>query len=378
MHLTSQPLFSRAWISAAVLALGMLSSTSAHADTPNLPTGKVIPLGKSAVDMALSKDQRRLWVTDNDANSVTEIDLLSQQATRTFAEKLKFNPNDGCSHNFCRGIGASGVVAAPDESAIFVSSWREDSVSKLSLADGKVVWTTKVQRYPQDMVISADGQTLWVFNLVSNTLSSLNAETGKPIGKPLKLEGGSAKGMPFGRPIALMLSADGRSIYASSVITDSLDQFDTLSFRKTGRIEPGSPFDLALDPEPSIVWAQYSDGLLAFSTHDNRPIHAYHYCRNLHSYEFARAEQQPWLAITLPEEKLAMVVHRDTGLLTHVFRTGEWPMQLEFINHDQQLLVLNSGENSSVSMFDLTAPNPVQTYVEQQGELFCKPEESLR
>lgn len=379
-------------VCAAALALGALIACStvaastqvgasavapARPPTPAAPVaGRQVPVAQGLAGMAFTPDGQRVLVTSNADNTLSEVDLPSGQVLRVWHDKVKIRTNDGCLDNFCRGAGAVGVVVSKDGRTAYVTSMREDAVSRLDLDKPQSTWATKVQRFPQSISLSPDGQTLWLFNLVANSISSVSTQNGKLTGKHIVLEGGSAHGLPFGRPASLALSADGSRLFVTSGLADAMDVYDTRTRLRVARTTPGAPFSIATDPLANQVWTQHSDGLLVFDGQTLQAKKAMHYCRDLTSYHFALSADGQYLAISLPEENLALVVEREGGLLTHALRTGDWPAQLAFTPDSRQLVVLNGGEQGGgLSILDMQATIDMAPYLAEAGELFCRPEE---
>lgn len=361
-------------------ASAQASASAAAPARPAAPAapvaGRQVPMGQGLAGMAFTPDGQRLLVTNNDDNTLSEVDLASGKVLRVWRDKAKIQTNDGCPHNFCRGAGAVGVTLSQDGRTAYVSSMRADAVSRVDLDKDNSTWVTKVQRFPQDITLSPDGQTLWVLNLVGNSISSVNAQSGKLTGKHIVLQGGHAENLPFGRPASMALSADGGRLFVSSELADAMDVYDTRTRRRVARATPGTPFHIAFDPLTKQVWAQYSDGLLAFDSQTLKAQKAMRYCRNLKSYHFAFSADGQYLAISLPEEKLALVVEREGGLLTHALRTGQWPLHLAFTPDSRQLVVLNTGEQGGLSILDMQTPMDIAPYLAEAGELFCQPQEA--
>jgi len=358
-------------------ALPEAPATPAPAPAPALPfapvEGRVIAIGKGATRLTFSSDGRLAYVTDNEANALSEVELATGKILRVIRDAAPVKTNDGCPHNFCRGIGAVGIALSSDDRAAYVTSMRTDAVSRVDLASGRITWSTKVQRFPQPVAVSPDGQQVWLYNLVANSISTVNAKTGARIGKPIVLQGGSAAFLPFGRPVGFAMSPDGKRVYVSSALASALDVYDTRTRKRVGRTEPGSPWAIAVDRSAHEVWALYSDGLLSFDPVTLEARNAMRYCRDLKAYRFALSGDGRHVAVSLPEEDVVLVAARESGLLTHAFRTGHWPLDVTFTPDSRQLVALDSDEQGGLSIFDLGAPMNLDRYLDEAGELFCRP-----
>jgi DNA-binding beta-propeller fold protein YncE len=348
---------------------------AAKAALPSAPlTGRTVRVGAGTAGMAFTADGSRAFVTDSEANTLSEVELATGRVLRVIGDSVPISKKGGCPHNTCRGVGAVGVALSADETSAFVTSMRIDSVSRIDLSSGRTVWSAKVQRYPKQLALTPDGRQVWVFNLVGNSISSVDAATGKAIGKPLLLQGGDAGGLPFGRPVGFALSPDGHRAYVGSDFARAMDVYDTRTRKLVGQAEPGSPWSVKVDADGKQVWAQFSDGLVVFDAETLEARKAFRFCRQLTSYRMALSPDGRHVALSLPQEQVALVASRDTGLLTHVFRTQDWPLELAFAPDGRRLVALDGGEEGGMSVFDLDTPMNLDSYLTEAGELFCRPE----
>jgi DNA-binding beta-propeller fold protein YncE len=360
-------------LSKLFLALLCLSLSVAQAVEVVPQSGRAIEVGPSVTGIAVAKDNNRVFVTDNKANTLSEIDLSEGRVVRVVQDEPLPESKDGCFDNFCRGVGAVGVAVSADGSSAYVTSLKKDSVSRVDLKEGKVLWSTLVQRFPQNVLLSPDEKTVWVFNLVGNSISSIDAETGAKIGPSTVLEGGNAGSLPFGRPVGFALSTEGDFMYVSSAHVDALDVYSTKTRQRVHRIAGGAPFDLRFDQKNNEVWALYRDGLVAFDASTNEAIRGMRYCGPVKAYQFALSPDGQYVALTLPEEEKVLLASRETGLLTHVFETGKWPSEVVFSSNSKQLLTVNSSDKEGVSVFDLGVSLSMQPHLGTVSELFCMP-----
>lgn len=370
---------------AGALAQGAASAAaqaaSAAASAPAPMSGRRLPVGPGSAGLAVSADGRRVFVTDNTLDALDEVDLDTARLLHAVRGPLAVDTKDGCPDNFCRGVGAVGVALSPDGRYAYVSSMRPDSLSKVDLAAARVLWSRPVQRFPQEVAVSPDGRQVWTFNLVANSISTLDAATGAPAGRPIALQGGSARGRPFGRPAGFALSPDGKRLYVTSGLTQSLDVYDTRTRRRTGRSELGEPWTIRA-AAGGQVWAQYEDGLVAFDGASLEPARALRYCRELTSYQFALSPDGQRVALSLPREGAVLVADLGTGLLTNAYTTRRWPRALAFTPDGRRLVALDgagpeAGDDTTdadgAAVFDLDDHAGLAAFLAQSGELFCQP-----
>jgi YVTN family beta-propeller protein len=74
-----------------------------------------------------------------------------------------------------------GIAISPDQKTIWVTSLLSNSVSVFSLADLKLLTTIPVGRGPDWMTFLPDGSKCYVSNAGSNTVSAIDAATRKEL-----------------------------------------------------------------------------------------------------------------------------------------------------------------------------------------------------
>ena len=141
----------------------------------------------------------RLWVTNPDAATVTRIETAT-----------------GRAKTIRTGAQPAGVAAGED--AVWVANAGTQTVSRLT-DDGETVETFRVRGEPRGIVVL--GGTVWAGLLDASAVEPLDAETGRPLGRPVPL------GVP---PTKLAVAGD--SVYAVSADPGSL-----------ARVRPGSQAD---------------------------------------------------------------------------------------------------------------------------------------
>ena len=342
---------------------------------PEIPAGTRIAVGRGPADMIFSADGKNLYVTENDDNTVAIIDVPGAHVLRRIGDSSQPPAaEDGCMDNFCRGKGATGVAVDRDQHRAYVSSWEINALTAFDLRNGQVLWSTALQRFPQTVLLTPDGTQAWTFNLVANSISVVNAATGATLGEVIALEGGDARYLPFGRPLAFAMTPDGRHVYAGSVHSNSIDVFDVAKRSRRARIDSGeAPHDLAVDAVTGNVVALFSDGVVEYDRQKLAPLRAYRFCGEMTAWNIALSTDGRSMALTFPKQAIAMVVERNTGLLTHVFHTDDWPSKAAFSPDSHRLAVLNAGKTPSVSLLDVHARMALEPLRSQISELFCQP-----
>ncbi|WP_244098361.1 rhomboid family intramembrane serine protease [Burkholderia ambifaria] len=189
--------------------------------------GTVVPVGKWPYAMVLGASGKRLYVTDNDRNTLVVVDVERQAVVRTIAGEPFATGLDGCPGNMCRGRGASGVYVSPDERYAYVASMREGGLARIDLNSGAIVDGVTLGRFPRAIVASASNDRLYVLNSVDDTISVVSLAHWPQVIATLRLGDHDASGVEFGRALSMWLSPDGRRLYAYAMQKGAIVAFDT-------------------------------------------------------------------------------------------------------------------------------------------------------
>ncbi|WP_233465784.1 rhomboid family intramembrane serine protease [Burkholderia ambifaria] len=201
-----------------------------HRPTPvsaEQAAGTVVPVGKWPYAMVLGASGKRLYVTDNDRNTLVVVDVERQAVVRTITGEPFATGLDGCPGNMCRGRGASGVYVSPDERYAYVASMRENGLARIDLNSGAIVDGVTLGRFPRAIVASASNDRLYVLNSVDDTISVVSLAHWPQVIATLRLGDHDASGVEFGRALSMWLSPDGRRLYAYAMQKGAIVAFDT-------------------------------------------------------------------------------------------------------------------------------------------------------
>ena len=189
--------------------------------------GTVVPVGKWPYAMVLGASGKRLYVTDNDRNTLVVVDVERHEVVRTITGEPFATGLDGCPGNMCRGRGASGVYVSPDERYAYVASMRENGLARIDLNSGAIVDGVTLGRFPRAIVASASNDRLYVLNSVDDTISVVSLAHWPQVIATLRLGDHDASGVEFGRALSMWLSPDGRRLYAYAMQKGAIVAFDT-------------------------------------------------------------------------------------------------------------------------------------------------------
>jgi len=150
-------------------------------------------LYKSPIQMALSRDGRRLFVTCENSGEVLVIDT----AARKVVTGMKTGGNP------------FGVALSPDESRLYISNRWDDNVSVVNVASMEVIARIPVGDDPHDLATDETGKYLFVANLGTDDVSVIDTTDFREI---KRLEAGRS---PFG----IAFSPDHRFLYVSGQLS---------------------------------------------------------------------------------------------------------------------------------------------------------------
>lgn len=112
--------------------------------------------------LAITKDGTKLYVTCEASRTIGEIDVATQKIARTF----KLNVDN-----------AHMLAISPDEKWLFVTSQWDNNVTIIDLAKGTTRKTIATGAGAEGVTFTPDGKEAWVVNRVWQTLAIINMET---------------------------------------------------------------------------------------------------------------------------------------------------------------------------------------------------------
>lgn len=119
-----------------------------------------------------------LYYTETEKNAVYRFNLVSFKEQLIYQYALA-DDESGCMHNMCRGVGATDVVLGRDGQIIYVASLDYDQVFAIDLNTKQVLQKFKVERYPRKLLLDKQGENLYVYNGVGNSISRIQLKSGK-------------------------------------------------------------------------------------------------------------------------------------------------------------------------------------------------------
>lgn len=119
-----------------------------------------------------------LYYTETEKNAVYRFNLVSFKEELLYQYALA-DDESGCMHNMCRGVGATDVVLRHDGQIIYVASLDYDQVFAIDLKTKQILQKFKVERYPRKLLLDQQGENLYVYNGVGNSISRIQLKSGK-------------------------------------------------------------------------------------------------------------------------------------------------------------------------------------------------------
>ena len=128
------------------------------------------PVGGRPRSIAFSPDGTRAYVTDELQGAVTEMDGRTHKVLRTFSLPGK-------------APKPMGVVVSPDGSKVYVTTGREGTLVAIDAASGAVGAPLAVGQRPWGLAISVDGKRLFTANGPSGDMTIVDTATMRVTGK---------------------------------------------------------------------------------------------------------------------------------------------------------------------------------------------------
>lgn len=151
------------------------------------------------------------------------------------------------------GSTPTGIVASPDGSGVWVANAGSNSLSLIDAATGRVTRTIAVPVSPVELAIAADGRTLYVSPPLPVGVLPVDTVSGA-VGAPIA-------GTGDGRAIPLALSPDGRELYRPNHEAGTVSVIDTTTNSVVGAVPTGGkPFSVAFAPDGTRAYVTDDDG----------------------------------------------------------------------------------------------------------------------
>jgi YVTN family beta-propeller protein len=239
-------------------------------DTATLKLTRVLKSGSDPEQFDLSRDGKRLYISNEDSAQVTVLDTTNGAIVATIPI----------------GHEPEGVRVAPNGKWVIVTSETDSTVSIVDTTSLKVLKAAPVGTRPRDLAFTPDSKTIFVSAEGDASLSRVPIPAGEPVTRVLQLHkearpmgvvfdpvrkriymstgrGGTIavaeqegdgekllKEIPVGaRPWGIALSRDGRRLYTANGSSNDITVVDTSSLSVLKKIPVGKgPWGVVVDP----------------------------------------------------------------------------------------------------------------------------------
>jgi YVTN family beta-propeller protein len=162
-------------------------------DTATLKLTRVLKSGSDPEQFDLSRDGKRLYISNEDAAQASVLDTTSGAIVATIPT----------------GHEPEGVRVAPNGKWVIVTSETDSTVSVVDTTSLKVLKTVPVGMRPRDMAFTPDSKTIYVSGEGDASLSRVPIPAGEPVTRVLQLR-------KEARPMGVVFDAKRMRIYMST------------------------------------------------------------------------------------------------------------------------------------------------------------------
>ena len=241
--------------------------------------------------IAVTPDQRNLYVTEPTANTVAVINVATNAVTAVIPvgnapEYVKVTPNGNFAYvtNYFSntvsvistasntvvttipvGNNPGGIAIDPSGTLVYVSNAGSNSLSLISTATNSVTATINGIASPGDTEMSPNGLFIYLVNeLGTDSVTVINTANDKVTAT-----------IPVGSfPVALAISPDGSLAYVCNFVDGTVSVIDTATNTVTATVSAGGPGDGAVEvtPDGTSAYVLNQNNITVLSTATNQPV----------------------------------------------------------------------------------------------------------
>jgi YVTN family beta-propeller protein len=209
------------------------AQTPVSADSPMAAVLATVPAGRGAWSVAVSEPLRRAYVTNRDEDTVTVVDLLTNQVVATL-------PMGSGPHNLAVDGAANRVYVT-----LHGGAERGNAVAVVDAADGRLLATWPTGPFPAALALNSLAGRLYVQNEGDSTLTVLDTRSGAEL---------TRLSMP-GILTDLAVSSGSGRVYAPNWIVNTLVTVDGQTNTVAGQAPLGPmPWRVAVNPRTERVY----------------------------------------------------------------------------------------------------------------------------
>lgn len=198
-------------------------------DTTSDTVAATIKVGNDPYGVAVTKDGKKVYVTDYKAYKVSAIDTTTNKVTSTVPV----------------GKTPVGVAVTPDGKKTYVANEADNTVSVIDTATNKAKTTVKVGSNPYGISVAPDGKKVYVTNSGGSTVSIVDTTTNKVTS--------TISGLSY--PGGITINPTGTAVYVSSGNANVVYVIDTATNKVKAKIGVGkTPVGVAVSPDGTKVY----------------------------------------------------------------------------------------------------------------------------
>ena len=206
-------------------------------DVATLTVADHIPTGPSPEMFALSRDEKALYVSNEEGSSVQEISIADKIILREIAT----------------GAEPEGIASSADGRTLYVTSEVTDMVHVIDARVGAVTDNIVVGTRPRRLLLLPDGKELWVSNELSGQVSVIDRTTNR-VSVTLDFLPPGFRQVDV-TPVGMTMTRDGKSAIVALGRANHLAFVDTATKKVEDYVLVGSrAWGVALSPDEKTLY----------------------------------------------------------------------------------------------------------------------------
>lgn len=208
---------------ARIYVTNQLDNTASVIDGASHKTVATVRVGISPAQMAVSPDQKSVYIANTGSNTVSVLNTDNDTIARTIALPPGSKPID--------------VAANPNGRYLYTADGGSNRVSVIDTRANRVVASVRVGTQPLSVAAAPDGKTVYAANSGSGDVSVIDARTNSVV-----------RAIPTGRfPSGVAVTPDGGSLYVTNELS-GVTVIDAGNGTVAARLREPSPFSVAMSP----------------------------------------------------------------------------------------------------------------------------------